>query len=80
MQHLVHQQREKLLKKGVKKDHIDLLIHFLFVETGFEPATASYIHRLLGLSGKTQILDISNACLGFVNAIILAAGMIESNK
>ena len=71
---------KKLLKKGVKKDHIDLLIHSSVCRDRLEPATASYIHRLLGLSGKTQILDISNACLGFVNAIILAAGMIESKQ
>ena len=30
--------------------------------------------------GRTQILDISNACLGFINALILAASMIETGQ
>lgn len=70
----------KLIAKGIKKEGIDLLIHSSVCRDRLEPATASYVHRLLGLGGNTQILDISNACLGFVNAIILAAGMIESGQ
>ena len=31
----------------------------------------------MGLGENTQILDVSNACLGFLNALILAASMIE---
>ncbi|MBT3668374.1 MAG: 3-oxoacyl-ACP synthase III [Opitutae bacterium] len=69
-----------LLAKGIKKEEVDLLIHSSVCRDRLEPATASYVHRLLGLSGNTQILDISNACLGFINAIILAAGMIESGQ
>ena len=45
-----------------------------------EPATASYVHRLMGLGPKTQILDISNACLGFLNALILAGSLIETGQ
>jgi 3-oxoacyl-[acyl-carrier-protein] synthase-3 len=33
---------------------------------------------LLGLGPQAQILDVSNACLGFLNAVALAAGMVES--
>ena len=34
----------------------------------------------MDLGGNTQILDASNACLGFVNAVTLAAGMIECGQ
>ena len=66
----------KLLGLGVDKDEIDLLIHSSVCRDRLEPATASYVHRLLDLSGNTQILDISNACLGFINAVVLAGSMI----
>ena len=70
----------KLLAMGVDKDEIDLLIHSSVCRDRLEPATASYVHRKLNLSSKTQILDISNACLGFINSLILASGMIESGQ
>ena len=34
----------------------------------------------MDLGGNTQILSVSNACLGFVNAVTLAAGMIECGQ
>ncbi len=70
----------KLFAKGVDKNAVDLLIHSSVCRDRLEPATASYVHRLLGLGCDTQILDISNACLGFINAIILAGGMIDSGQ
>ena len=70
----------KLLNNSVDKSEIDLLIHSSVCRDRLEPATASYVHRLLDLGGHTQILDISNACLGFINAVILASGMIESGQ
>jgi 3-oxoacyl-[acyl-carrier-protein] synthase-3 len=71
---------KRLLEKGVPRQEIDLLIHSSVCRDRLEPATASYVHQLLGLGGNTQILDISNACLGFINAVILAGGMIESGQ
>ena len=56
---------------------VDLLIHSAVCRDRLEPATASYVHKLMGLGHNTQILDISNACLGFLNALILAGSMIE---
>ena len=37
-------------------------------------------NKLYSNSAKTQILDISNACLGFVNGLVLAGGLIESGQ
>lgn len=70
----------KLLQGGIDPQEVDLLIHCAVCRDRLEPATASYTHQLMGLSGKTQILDISNACLGFVNALILAGSMIETGQ
>ncbi|MGB0373033.1 MAG: 3-oxoacyl-ACP synthase III [Opitutales bacterium] len=69
-----------LEKSNVAAQDVDLLIHSAVCRDRLEPATASYVHRLLDLPGKTQILDVSNACLGFLNAILLAAGLIESGQ
>ena len=71
---------EALLAKGVPGKEIDLLIHSAVCRDRLEPATASYVHRLMGLGSNVQILDVSNACLGFLNALILAGGLIESGQ
>ena len=70
----------KLLQHGVNSQEVDLLIHCAVCRDRLEPATASYVHRLMGLGQRTQILDISNACLGFLNGLILAASMIETKQ
>ena len=68
----------KLLREGnIDPCEVDLLIHSAVCRDRLEPATASYVHNLMGLGKDTQILDISNACLGFLNALILAGSMIE---
>ncbi len=42
-----------------------------------EPATASFVHDQLGLSSDALIFDISNACLGFLDGMVMLANMIE---
>ena len=42
-----------------------------------EPATAVFVHEKLGLDPHCAVFDISNACLGFVNGMFMAANMIE---
>lgn len=69
-----------LLAKGVPIEGIDLLVHAAVCRDRLEPATASYVHNLMGLVSGTQILDVSNACLGFLNAVLLAGGLIESRQ
>ena len=72
---------KKLLDQGrVDKAEIDLVIHCGVCRDRMEPATAAYVHGLLDLPAGCQILDISNACLGFVNAMVLAGGLIESGQ
>lgn len=74
------QAGRNLFKKGVDPGSVDLLIHSAVCRDRLEPATASYVHHLLGLGSDVQILDVSNACLGFINSIILSASMIESGQ
>tara|TARA_B100001248_G_scaffold261982_1_gene255373 strand:+ start:2881 stop:3915 length:1035 start_codon:yes stop_codon:yes gene_type:complete len=70
---------EKLLaKSSLSKDKIDLLVHGAVCRDRMEPATAAYVHGQLGLGANTQIFDVSNACLGVLNGVTLAASMIES--
>ncbi len=72
---------EKVLKKSqFSRKTIDLLIHSAVCRDRIEPATASYVHNLLKLSDAVQIFDVSNACLGFLNAMTIAGSMIESRQ
>jgi 3-oxoacyl-[acyl-carrier-protein] synthase III len=43
-----------------------------------EPSTAVAVHHALGLPRSCQNFDVTNACLGFVNGMELAAAMIDS--
>jgi len=65
---------------SVDRSEIDLLIHCGVCRDRLEPATAAYVHGLLEMPLSCQILDISNACLGFVNAMVLAGSLIESGQ
>jgi 3-oxoacyl-[acyl-carrier-protein] synthase-3 len=56
---------------------IDCLISTSVSRDMMEPATASFVHRILGISPRCQVFDISNACLGFLNGMIMLANMIE---
>ena len=69
-----------LAKTFSARSDIDLLIHAAVCRDRLEPATAAYVHGLLGLAGSTQIFDLSNACLGFLNAMIVAGSMIEAGQ
>ncbi len=71
----------KLLEKSqIKKNEIDLLIFSSVCRDFLEPATASVVHYNLGLSSHTQSFDLSNACLGVLNAIDIASKLIEGNS
>jgi acyl-CoA:acyl-CoA alkyltransferase len=66
-----------LTDSALPKEGIDLLIHAGVCRDRLEPATAAYVHQSLSLPQTVQFMDISNACLGFLNAMIVAASMIE---
>lgn len=72
--------RAVLAKSAVGAERVELFIHAAVSRDMLEPATASFAHRKIGLPGSAQIMDVSNACLGFLNALTLAAGLIESGQ
>jgi len=70
--------RFALERCGVDRSSIGLLIHAGVSRDYVEPATASFVHRALKLPSACAAYDVSNACLGFVNALGIAAVQIES--
>jgi acyl-CoA:acyl-CoA alkyltransferase len=62
---------------GVDAKAIDCLIFTSVSRDMMEPATASFVHDKLGLSSSALIFDISNACLGFLDGMVMLANMIE---
>lgn len=66
-----------LLAAGFDRSHIGLLVHGSVCRDQLEPATASGVHHALGLSRSALVLDVSNACLGILNGMLLLANMIE---
>lgn len=72
--------KKAMLAAGTRAEDIDLLIHAAVCRDRLEPSTAAYVHGLLGLTRRTMIFDVSNACLGFLNAMTVAAAMIESGQ
>jgi len=69
--------RKAIAASGVDPGAIDCLVFTSVCRDMMEPATASFVHRTLGLSQRCQLFDISNACLGFLNGMIVIANMIE---
>ncbi len=69
-----------LAKSSISADQVELFIHSAVSRDMLEPATASFAHRKIGLPATAQIFDVSNACLGFLNSLTIAASMIESGQ
>jgi 3-oxoacyl-[acyl-carrier-protein] synthase-3 len=69
-----------LEKSGYDPRELDLLIHCSVSRDLMEPATASFVHHKMKLGHTTQVYDLSNACLGFMNACSLASGLIDAGQ
>lgn len=72
--------RAALARSALRADQVELFIHAAVCRDMLEPATASFAHRKIGLPASAQIFDLSNACLGWLNALTVAAAMIESGQ
>lgn len=70
--------KKALEDSSLHPSEIELLIHCGVCRDFLEPATASVIHQNLELKPQCQIFDLSNACLGFLNGIVVASQMIET--
>ncbi len=69
--------KNALNASGIDASEIECLIFTSVSRDMMEPATASFVHKHLGLQENCLIFDISNACLGFLDGMIMLANMIE---
>ena len=69
--------RETLEKSKIDPSSVQCLVFTSVSRDMMEPATASFVHHALGLSPDCLLFDLSNACLGFLDGIVMLANMIE---
>jgi len=69
---------DALERAGLERERIGILIHASVCRDFLEPSTASVVHHALELRPQCSAFDLSNACLGFANAMTIVAGMIEA--
>lgn len=72
--------RDALAQAGVAAHQIGLLINTSVSRETLEPSVAVAVHDSIGLSPAAMNFDITNACLGFVNGMTVAASMIDSDR
>ena len=65
-------------RAGIMRDQIDLIINASVCRPHLEPAVATSVHNGLGLPTGAMNFDITNACLGFIDAMTVAAGLIDA--
>lgn len=70
--------RRALAEAGIRPAQIGLLINTSVTRKHLEPSVAVRLHHELGLPSSATNFDITNACLGFVNGITLAAQLIDA--
>ncbi|MGE0708105.1 MAG: 3-oxoacyl-ACP synthase III [Planctomycetota bacterium] len=69
--------RRALESAALPVERVGALVHTSVCRDYLEPATASVVAGQLGLRADAMVFDISNACLGFLNGIVVIANMIE---
>jgi 3-oxoacyl-[acyl-carrier-protein] synthase-3 len=66
-----------IARSGVDVADLGCLLFTSVSRDMMEPATASFVHRSLGLPSSCLLFDISNACLGFLDGMVMLANMLE---
>ena len=69
-----------LERSGIDRERIGCVIHAAVCRDFLEPATAAIVHDRLELAERCIAFDLSNACLGFANAMTVAAAMIDRRE
>lgn len=72
--------REALAHADVAASEVDLLISTSVSKHHLEPSVACAVHNELGLAPTCANFDLGNACLGFINAMHVAAMAIETGQ
>lgn len=69
-----------LSESGIAPEQIGLLIDTSVCRARLEPSASVAVHHELGLPSSCLNFDMSNACLGFVSGMQIAAMMIDSGQ
>jgi 3-oxoacyl-[acyl-carrier-protein] synthase-3 len=69
--------RKALDASGISPSAVGMFIYAGVCRENLEPATACAVADGLGIDAETQIYDVSNACLGVLNAMVQIANAIE---
>ncbi len=72
--------KEALALAGIEPSQVDLLISTSVCKHHLEPSVACAVHDGLGLPVTATNYDLGNACLGFMNAMDIAAMAIELGR
>jgi len=59
---------------------LQVLMHSAVCRDMLEPATATFVHHKMGLGSGMQVFDVSNACLGFLNGLVLLGSLIDAGQ
>jgi 3-oxoacyl-[acyl-carrier-protein] synthase-3 len=70
--------KEALLRSGLSAHQVGAIYCASIDHRYFEPSAAHFVARALGGAPEAQLLDVRNACLGFLDAISIAAERLES--
>ena len=66
-------------RSNIDKNDVDLIIVATFTPDNFTPSCANDVARLLELDNDIPSFDINAACSGYIYALQVARGLIESN-
>ena len=69
-----------LAESGIDPARVGLLVDTSVSRAYLEPSAAVSVHHALGLPTSCLNFDLTNACLGFVNGMHLAATMIDAGQ
>lgn len=72
--------RRALQQAGIAAEDVSMVINTSVSRPHLEPSVAVGVHSDLGLPTSAMNFDITNACLGFVNAMTLASSMIDAGQ
>jgi len=72
--------RRALAAAGIAAEDVSMMINTSVSREHLEPSVAVGVNHDLGLPTSAMNFDITNACLGFVNAITLASSMIDAGQ
>ncbi len=69
--------RKALKASRIEPERIGVLAFCGVSRDQMEPASAHAVHHALGLASDAHVFDLSNACLGVLNGMVVVANMIE---